>query len=201
MGYQSISEYNAPPVFQTLVAQDQVSEPIFAFKLSQSGAVLTLGGVDSSKYTGSFTYAPVTTEGYWQVKLDGIAVNNKPAVGSVQSIIDTGTTLIIGDVSRVKSFYAKVPGSKDASKTIGPGFYIFPCSSTPQANFTFGGQAFPITPESFNLGRASSGSSQCVGGVVASPALSFWIVGDVFLQNVYTSFDLGQNRVGFATLK
>ncbi|KAI0696817.1 aspartic peptidase domain-containing protein [Cytidiella melzeri] len=201
MGYQSISDYNAPPVFQTLFAQKQVSEPIFAFKLSTSDSTLTLGGVDSSKYTGSFAYAPVTTQGYWQVNLDSISVNGKSAVGTVQSIIDTGTTLIIGDAKHVQQLYAQIQGSKPASKSIGQGYYTFPCSSTPNVSFTFGGKAFNIAPNLFNLGRVSKGSSLCVGGVVASSSFDFWIVGDVFLQNVYTSYDLGQNRVGFATLK
>lgn len=30
--------------------------------------------------------------------------------------------------------------------------------------------------------------------------IDFWIVGDVFLQNVYTAWDVGSNRIGFATL-
>ncbi|KAI0346661.1 acid protease [Trametopsis cervina] len=201
MGYQSISEYNVPAVFQTLFTQNQVSDPIFAFKLTSSGAVLTLGGVDNTKYTGSFTYAPVTTKGYWQVTLDGVAVNGNSAVSSVQSIIDTGTTLIVGDAKRVKAFYAKIPGSKDASATVGSGYYSFPCSSTPQVSFTYAGRSFAIAPQYFNLGRVSRGSSYCVGGIVASGSLPFWIVGDVFLQNVYSSFDMGRNRVGFATLQ
>ena len=55
MAYQSISDYNAPPVFQTLVAQNQVTSPIFSFKLSASGSELLLGGVNNKLYTGSFT--------------------------------------------------------------------------------------------------------------------------------------------------
>ena len=62
MAYQSISVYNAPPVFQNLLAQKQITTPVFSFKLSSSGAELYLGGVDSSLYTGSFTYASVATQ-------------------------------------------------------------------------------------------------------------------------------------------
>ena len=59
MAFESISQYKASPVFQTLIAQDQTTNPIFAFKLSTSGAALTLGGIDSSLYSGGFTYAKV----------------------------------------------------------------------------------------------------------------------------------------------
>ena len=30
--------------------------------------------------------------------------------------------------------------------------------------------------------------------------LGFYILGDVFLQNVYTAWDVGNSRIGFATL-
>lgn len=62
MGYQSISQYNSPPFFQTLVAQKKTTQPVFAFKLSQTGSELFLGGVNTNLYTGVFSYAPVTTQ-------------------------------------------------------------------------------------------------------------------------------------------
>lgn len=62
MGFESISDYNANPYFQTLVAENKVASPVFAFKLATSGSELYLGGTDKSKYTGSFSYAPVTSE-------------------------------------------------------------------------------------------------------------------------------------------
>lgn len=69
MGFQSISAYGASPVFQTLVSEKQTTDPVFAFKLSSSGAELSLGGSDSSLYTGDFAYTPVTT----QVRSSGLA--------------------------------------------------------------------------------------------------------------------------------
>ena len=140
-------------------------------------------------------------QGYWQILLQKVAANGKASVTNAQAVIDTGTTLIIGDTKDVKAFYASIPGAQDASSTVGPGYYTFPCASVPTVSFTFGGKAFNIATSLFNLGRVSQGSSKCVGPVVGSSGFSFWVVGDVFLQNVYTAFDMGNNRVGFATLK
>lgn len=133
--------------------------------------------------------------------MQAVTANNKVSVKNIQSVIDTGTTLIIGDTAHVQAFYDSIPGSADASETYGAGYYTFPCASVPNVSFTFGGQAFSIAPSLFNLGKVSSGSNQCVGAVVASSGFSFWVIGDVFLQNVYTKFDMGNNQVGFAKLK
>lgn len=62
MGFQTISDYDASPVFQTLVSEGQVIDPAFSFKLSSSGAELYIGGSNSALYTGSFTYTPVTVQ-------------------------------------------------------------------------------------------------------------------------------------------
>lgn len=39
----------------------------------------------------------------------------------------------------------------------------------------------------------------CVSGFVGSDSYSFFILGDVFMRKYYTVFDMGNNRVGFAT--
>ncbi|TFK51920.1 acid protease [Heliocybe sulcata] len=200
MGFRSISDYNANPVFQTLVADDQTSDPVFAFKLSSSGAQLYLGGTDDSQYSGDFTYTPVTQEGYWQVDMDSASVEGQEAVRQLSVIIDTGTTLVVGDSESVAQLYQSIDGAQDASETVGQGYYTVPCDSIPTVSLSFGGKSFDISPDTFNLGTATQGSSDCVGGIVAEDGLDFWIVGDVFLQNVYTAFDVGNSQVGFAKL-
>lgn len=60
MAFPAISQFNANPVFQTLVAQSVTTASIFAFKLATTGSELFLGGVDTTKFTGDFTQNPVT---------------------------------------------------------------------------------------------------------------------------------------------
>lgn len=96
MGFQSISDYNASPVFQSFVSQGQTSDPVFAMKLTSSGSELTLGGVNSDLYTGDFTYVPVTQQGYWQVSFDALNVDGQQVVGSTSAIVDSVGFFILG---------------------------------------------------------------------------------------------------------
>ena len=126
----------------------------------------------------------------------------------------------MGMCSGVTAFYAQVPGAQMAPE-VGQGFWTVPCNAIPAVSLTFGGKAFAISPSTFNLGKVQTGSGNCVGGVVSSisvPPTPFWVVGgtsdsllrvlamdtdilaDVFLQNVYTAFDMGNAQVGFADL-
>lgn len=178
MGFKSISDYNADPFFQTLVANDAVSDAVFGFKLSSSGAELYLGGTNSDLASGDFTYVPVTQEGYWQVDMDGFSVGGSQAVSSTSAIIDTGTTLIVGDSQSVASAYESISGAQDN----GDGTYTVDCDLDTDISITFGGQDFTISPSTFAL---DAGNGQCIGGLSYEDdiASEFWIVGDVFLQN------------------
>ncbi|KAI0064447.1 acid protease [Artomyces pyxidatus] len=201
MAFQSISDYNASPLFQSLISQNQVDDASFGFYFAESGAELYLGGTDSSLYSGDFTYVPVTQQGYWQTTFDGFSVNGNSVVSSTAAIIDTGTTQIVGDTTGIAAIYAAIPGAVSAPQ-YGQGIYTVPCDVSTPTSITFGGQSFDINPSTIAIGTVSDGSSTCIGGFAADDSLSgqFWIVGDVFLQNVYTQFDVGNNQVGFASL-
>ncbi|KAH8085454.1 acid protease [Cristinia sonorae] len=205
LGYQAISAYKSPSVPQTLVAQNALVAPVFTFYMGPNtplGPVtprITFGAIDGTSYQGAITYTPVTTKGFWQINLDSVQANGQKSVGRTPAIIDTGSSLIVGDRANVERFYATVPGAQ-AFKN---GLYTVPCDNIPAVTISIGGTAFPIDPQYFNQGPVSVGSTQCVGGIVAAPTtkppMRYWSIGDVFLMNVYSIFDLGANRVGFAT--
>lgn len=196
MAFESVSEYGANSVFQTLVSQGAVPEPVFAFKLASSGSELYVGGVNSALYRGPFTYVPVTQQGYWQVTGDTIGINGKEIVNAFSAIVDSGTTLILGDTSYVRQLYAVINATE-----VGGGVYSLPCDAMPNVTITLGGKSIPLSADSFNFGTYGSSGNTCLGGIAGSDGLGdLWILGDVFLRNVYTAFDVGNSRVGFADL-
>ncbi|KAH9041254.1 aspartic peptidase domain-containing protein, partial [Lactarius pseudohatsudake] len=73
-----------------------------------------------------------------------------------------------------------------------------PCDFNTSVSITFSGTVFEMSASTFCLGREYSDSTTCIGGIFASDR--FWIIGDVFLRNIFTTFDLGNNSVGFASL-
>ncbi|KAL5529952.1 hypothetical protein ACEPAF_6209 [Sanghuangporus sanghuang] len=201
MAFQAISNSNSPPVFATLVAQGQTSAPVFGFTLLDSGGELFLGGTDASAFTGGgLTFTPlVTAPAFWEVAAQRVAVGARGVVARAQdAIADTGTTLFIVDTASARAIYAAIPGSADAARTLGEGFFTIPCDAVPgDVSVTLGGTAFTLSPDTLNFGRVSARSNACVGGIVGDD-LGVWILGDVFLRNVYTEFDVGNLRVGFA---
>jgi cathepsin D len=133
LGFKSISAFHADPFVETVIGQGRLQESVFGLSLAQPNSMLILGGRDSNLYKGNLTYLVVDTpvrisrgvprlyfnadaiQGYWQTKLDGIAVNgNGVQVSNKDVIIDSGITAVVGDHDSIANFYGNIPDSSTA---------------------------------------------------------------------------------------
>jgi len=213
LGFQTISVDGVPIVFDNMVKQGLVQQPIFSFYLNRDvdgkvGGEIIFGGSDPNFYQGEFTYAPLTKIGYWQFTMHGILIENQSdnkIVGHVcesgcEAIADTGTSLIAGPKDQVDHL-------NRALGAMGPikGIYMFNCNTTstlPKIIFQINGKQFPLTADQYVFKQTTMGQSICISSFIALPAeIPLWILGDVFIGNYYTEFDYGNKRVGFAPTK
>jgi len=120
--------------------------------------------------------------------------------GMSSAIIDTGTTNIAGPATAIASIYAQIPGSQPGTGQW-QGYYTYPCSTTVNVEFNFGGNSWSMSPADFTHTQISS--TQCIGAFFVSTIGQggpSWVVGDAFLKNVYSVFRYNPPSVGFAAL-
>lgn len=214
MGFDTISVDHAVTPFQNMVKQQLVKEPVFSFYLNRDqtkspGGEIIFGGIDDNFFTGNITYTPVTSEGYWQFKMDSVTMNqvgeDKHTVSvcenGCQAIADTGTSLIAGPKAEVKKLNEAL-----GAIPIPGGEYILPecdSASLPDLTFTIEGRQFSLKPEQYTLKISQGGKTICLSGLIGMdiPHHPLWILGDVFIGPYYTVFDYGNKRVGFAHTK
>ncbi|KAI4178204.1 MAG: hypothetical protein L6R41_008491, partial [Letrouitia leprolyta] len=111
-------------------ARASLSAPLFTANLKKGKPGLyTFGYVDAAQHTGTVTYVPVNSaNGFWEFTSNGYAIGSGAFVSqSIDSIADTGTTLLYLPSNVVTAYYGKVSGARYNSAQ---GGYTFPCSST-----------------------------------------------------------------------
>lgn len=165
---------------------------------SNTGQV-TFGGVDQTKFSGSLTlFSNVNTQGFWEGAMGDITVNGQSVnLAGRTAILDTGTTLIVAPPSDAAAVHAAIPGAASD----GQGGFTLPCTSTAQVALSFGGQAFNINPADLAFQPTTNNlQGTCVSGISSGQvgAATEWLVGDVFLKNVYFATDVTNNQIGLA---
>ena len=203
LGFQAISTMGVRPWFQSVIKAGFLKQSRFSFYLAAKSSELFLGGANSRRFTsGSTVWYPVTSATYWVIKARGYVAGKKvSSLGTFNAIIDTGTTVVLAPTASAKAFWAKVPNSS----AYGGGYYEYDCAMTTAVGLGFGSSSsskeWKISADALNLGLVAVGSSRCVGSVVgADTGLNAWIVGSTFLENVYSTFDVDNKRVGFSEL-
>ena len=181
-------------------AESMLDAPLFTanLKKGQPGNY-NFGYIDNSEYTGQISYTTVdNSQGFWGYTTDSYTVAGGSAVtGSIQSIADTGTTLLLVDDSVVSAYYGQVQGSSNSQSD---GGYIFPCSATlPDISFTIGSYTGTVPGSYINYAPASE-SGSCFGGIQSNSGIGFSIFGDIWLKSQFVVFDdaSGGPQLGYA---
>lgn len=191
----------SPPIFDIMMQQKLFAKNQFAFYMDSTdgdnNSKLTLGGYDSTAFTGSLFSVPLSSSnGYWTVNLQDIGVGSSSsacAPSGCMAIIDSGTSLIAGPSSAMSKVISDIGTVEEDCSNL---------SSLPQIYLKFNGQKFPLTPQEYvlKLTDSSSGEVVCQLGLDTFED-DLWIVGDTFMRAYYTVFDRDAKAVLFAKSK
>eukprot|EP01100_Stratorugosa_tubuloviscum_P001494 TRINITY_DN132_c6_g1_i1.p1 TRINITY_DN132_c6_g1~~TRINITY_DN132_c6_g1_i1.p1 ORF type:complete len:393 (-),score=195.07 TRINITY_DN132_c6_g1_i1:67-1245(-) len=209
MGFETISVDHVTPVWYNILNQGLVNQGVFAFWLDQDpdkadGGEIYLGSVNNRRYTGSISYVPLTSETYWEFKMDDVKKGSTSLDWCGRSgcitILDTGTSLIAGPAAQFD----------DLNKQLGCIIInhegIFPrCpdnSKLPNITIVLNAQNFVLTPNDYVLRITQDGQTSCISGFqgIDFPIFStpLYILGDVFIGAWYSIFDFDHSRIGLA---
>ncbi|CAK9786734.1 acid protease [Cutaneotrichosporon oleaginosum] len=214
------------------------AEPIFGLYLGRSeqaapanpvpgNGLLTLGGVDSSKFTGDLHWIDANITGWWTIPLEGLKVSGQDidltletapyshTGGRPAAVIDSGTTLVNGPRAAITEMYAKLNATE-----ISNGLFVFPCANgVPPISLTFGGVAYTMHPadtimgsspvsyirDRFNVSLPGADDDyycRAAIDIFEPPSADFaapkWIIGAAFMRSVYTAHRLTPPALGFA---
>ncbi|KAF7903608.1 uncharacterized protein EAF01_006657 [Botrytis porri] len=205
--------FTVPTFMDNLKSQGSIaSEVLGVYFKPESGSdaddnngELTLGGVDTTKYTGTLTYFPKATSGqasyYWGINIAGFTYGTTTLATSATGIVDTGTTFIYIPTAAYNKFLAVTGGQTESSNGIAS------FTTKPTANFSikFGTTTYSLTPAQYlvptaqysNFGLDSDSYYAWISDGGSSGVNT--IIGQKFLEQYYSVFDTTNSRIGFAT--
>uniref|UniRef100_A0A667WZG3 pepsin A n=1 Tax=Myripristis murdjan TaxID=586833 RepID=A0A667WZG3_9TELE len=164
----------------------------FTTSSSVEGSMLILGGTDPLYFSGGINWVPVHgATGFWAIIIESITINGNTVAcsGSCQAIVDSGTSLIVGPSKDINNINGWVGAYTDQF-----GNEVGSCNLNvmPDIVFNINGYSLSLPPSAYVMQNRCSAA--CKTGFESGS----WILGEVFMRQFYTVFDIGNNMVGFA---
>jgi hypothetical protein len=202
IGRGTSTSTSTPQLMDVLVSAHLIPAKIYGVHLSRSASAtndgeLNFGEVNKNRFTGDLNWLDVVDNdlGFWEIQIDGLNVNSTPLIlprGSRTAIIDTGTSFILVPPADALLLHQHIPGS---SKLDSETFSV-PCDSSSTLSFSINKQIYEISSKDWRGGKLDNGA--CRSNIIGRKTFgdAQWLVGDVFLKNVYSVFDFDGKRVG-----
>ena len=200
LGRPNNEEGRYPTVFESIMAERALDSNQFGVHLSAAGegemdGELNFGAPDPSRYDGSLSFTDTVSSGpMWDIPIDDAGFNGDMCgFKGRTAIIDTGTSFMLLPPGDAEKVHSKIPGYKQDDQT-----FNVPCSVTEPLQIQFSGKTYNISASDY-ISKSDGMEGMCPTNIIGKQAFDEdqWLVGDVFLKNVYTVFDLDRNRVGF----
>jgi len=207
LAYRSISEDNVDPPFYVFEQAGLLTKNVFTFYLqsdSQDDGELMIGDIDTSHYTGALWSTPIIHETYYMIAMAAATMQGSSITSVTKAIVDSGTSTLVGPTADVASIAKKLGATEVAE-----GEYEVPCSTTlPSLTFTLGSgshtKQFVVSGETWKIQVCELDViCTCLMGIIgmdipAADGGPFWILGDVFMRDWFTVFDIGNTSLAFA---
>ena len=199
LGRASSNKLGTPTLMDVMASQKLLKANLFGVHLSRSadGATdgqITFGEADASRFSGDLSYTnSLSLDGMWEIPCDGAAVDGQSlGLTGKTAIIDTGTSYVLMPPKDAKALHAKIPGSANTGET-----FTVPCETKLPIQFSFSGVSYDVLPMDY-VGKADKTGKICASNIVGHQSFGAdtWLLGDVFLKNVYTVFDFDKDRIG-----
>ncbi|KAF9935136.1 hypothetical protein FBU30_007515 [Linnemannia zychae] len=191
-------------VFENMMKQNLVEKGIFSFffgkRAINGGGEVIFGGLDMERVEPGYdiTYTPVTEATHWNIDVQDFTMNDASFAADtmttpIRTIVDTGTTLLVGPQDWVGWFHMQIPKSRRFKRR-----WTIPCKGSGQLGVVIEDKTFTVPYE--DLAREYIGFGLCFSAVQSSSA-DYLIMGAVFIKNNYVVFNQEEQLVGFAPLK
>ncbi|XP_069732327.1 pepsin B-like [Phaenicophaeus curvirostris] len=204
MSYPGVGLRGYNTLLENMLLQNQLTEPIFSFYYSRNptydyGGEVILGGIDPELYYGEILWAPVVQELYWKIAIEEFSIGSS-ATGwcrqGCHGILDTGTFLLTIPQQFISTLQWEL-GAHEIDYE-----YVVDCNnipSMPTLYFAISGTQLPLPPSVYVLKK----NGFCTLGIETTYVPSdsgqpLWILGNIFLRQYYSIFDMANNRVGLA---
>jgi hypothetical protein len=207
MAFKAISQERVtPPV---IALMPQLDEQMFQVWMTAVGAAektggqFTFGAYDTEHCSQDITYVPLTSDTYYEYKMDKVCAGSYCASGtsgSFKVISDTGTSLVGGPSADIRQIASQVGATYNSNYES----YMIDCNAnSPDITFYIDGKEYPVTAKNYIIPADTTGR-ECYFGFMPMSAgfgMPSWILGDTFHREWCHVYDPIKSRIGLSRAK
>uniref|UniRef100_A0A7S4DU82 Peptidase A1 domain-containing protein n=2 Tax=Lotharella globosa TaxID=91324 RepID=A0A7S4DU82_9EUKA len=206
LAFRGASKTNTHNVVMNMKLQGLIPNATFSFILGgdpdsvgRDGSFLLIGPPDYDYvYNNTISYVKTSgSDGMWSVPMKTILVDGKAygfCTTGCFALPDTGTSLIVVPNDYWHEFASQIVSKRSDCKFDSTGIFCHDgADGLPTISFVLGNGVFKLEPKQYML---SAQGGQVLGFMPSD--FRHFILGDTFLKNVYTIFNMDNSSVGFA---